>query len=224
MSKNELLFFENFLDLNQTIAKDLFKNIYYPWEILPKIKNFILEIGPKLSKDEYTEIQENVWVSKETKIADSAHIEGPTIIQKCSEIRHCAFIRGSVIVGENCVVGNSTEIKNSILFNSVQVPHFNYVGDSVLGYKAHMGAGSITSNVKSDRGIVAVKTDQEKIDTGLKKFGAILGDHVEIGCNAVLNPGSVLGRNTSVYPTSMVRGFIPENTIFKNTGEKIKKI
>ena len=224
MSKNELLFFKNFLDLNQTAAKKLFDNVYYPWEVLPKIKGFILEIGPTLDKDEYGEIKENVWVSKDAKIADSAHIDGPTIIQQGSEIRHCAFIRGSVIIGENCVVGNSTEIKNSILFNSVQVPHFNYVGDSVLGYKAHMGAGSITSNVKSDRTPITVKIDKEKMDTGLKKFGGVLGDHVEIGCNAVLNPGSVLGRNVSVYPTSMVRGFIEENTIFKNTGEKIKKI
>lgn len=224
MSKNEILFFENFLDLNQTIAKKLFENIYYPWEVLPKIKSFILELGPTLSKDEYEEIKENVWVSKSAKIAGSAHIDGPTIIGKETEVRHCAFIRGGVIVGENCVVGNSTEIKNSILFNSVQVPHFNYVGDSILGYKAHMGAGSITSNVKSDRSVVTVKIGSEKMDTGLKKFGAILGDHVEIGCNAVLNPGSVLGRNVSVYPTSMVRGFIPENTILKNTGEKIKKI
>jgi len=213
MSKNELLFFENFFDLNQTIAKKLFENIYYPWEVLPKIKNFILETGPTLSKDEYEEIKENVWVSKDAKIADSAYIDGPTIIGKGTEIRHCAFIRGGVIVGENCVVGNSTEIKNSILFNGVQVPHFNYVGDSVLGYKAHMGAGSITSNVKSDKSVVTVKIGSEKMDTGLKKFGAILGDHVEIGCNAVLNPGSVLGRNVSVYPTSMVRGFIPENTL-----------
>ena len=224
MSKNEILFFENFLDLNQTTAKKLFENIYYPWEVLPKIKNFILEVGPTLSKDEYDEVSENVWISKEAKVANSAHIDGPTIIGKGTEIRHCAFIRGSVIVGKNCVVGNSTEIKNSILFNRVQVPHFNYVGDSVLGYKAHMGAGSITSNVKSDRTPVTVKVDKEKMNTGLKKFGGILGDYVEIGCNAVLNPGSVIGRNASVYPTSMVRGFIPENTIFKNTGEIIKKI
>ena len=224
MSKNELLYFENFLDLSQTAAKKLFDNIYYPWEVLPKIKSFILEIGPSLGKDEYEEIKENVWISKKAKIADSAHIDGPTIIQQCTEVRHCAFIRGGAFIGENCVVGNSTEIKNSTLFNGVQVPHFNYVGDSVLGYKAHMGAGSITSNVKSDKSMVAVKIGQEKLETGLKKFGAILGDHVEIGCNAVLNPGSVLGRNVSVYPTSMVRGFIEENTIFKNTGEKIKKI
>lgn len=224
MSKNELLFFENFLDLNQTITKKLFENIYYPWEVLPKIKNYVLEIGPTLNKNEFDEISENVWISKEAIVADSAHIAGPTVIQKGTEVKHCAFIRGGVIVGENCVVGNSTEIKNSVLFNGVQVPHFNYVGDSILGYKAHMGAGSITSNVKSDKSTVTVKTDNEKIDTSLKKFGAILGDHVEIGCNAVLNPGSVLGRNVSVYPTSMVRGFIPENTIFKNNGEKIKKI
>ena len=224
MSKNEFLFFENFLDLSQTITKKLFENAYYPWEVLPGIKNFILELGPTLGKSEYVEINENVWISKEANIANSAHIEGPTVIQKGTEVRHCAFIRGGVIVGENCVVGNSTEIKNSILFNNVQVPHFNYVGDSILGYKSHMGAGSITSNVKSDKSMVTVKTDAEKINTGLKKFGAILGDYVEIGCNAVLNPGSLLGRNVSVYPTSMVRGFIPENIILKNTGKKIKKI
>lgn len=224
MSKNEQLFFEKFLDLNQTIAKKLFENVYYPWEVLPNIKNFILEIGPALSKNEYEETKENVWVSKSAKVAASAHIDGPTIIGSGTEVRHCAFIRGGVIIGENCVVGNSTEVKNSILFNGVQVPHFNYVGDSVLGYKAHMGAGSITSNVKSDRSIVTVKIGAEKLETGLKKFGAILGDNTEIGCNAVLNPGSVLGRNVSVYPTAMVRGFTHENTIIKNTGEKIKKI
>lgn len=224
MSKNEILFFENFLDLNQTMAREIFENIYYPWEALPKIKSFILEFGLMLSKDEYERINESVWVSKEAKIASSAHIDGPTVIGKSTEVRHCAFIRGGVIVGENCVVGNSTEIKNSILFNNVQVPHFNYVGDSILGYKSHMGAGSITSNVKSDRSLVSVKMGKEKIDTGLKKFGAILGDYVEIGCNAVLNPGSVLGRNVSVYPTSMVRGFTEESTIIKNTGEKVKKI
>ncbi len=224
MSKNEILFFENFLDLNQTSAKKLFENIYYPWEVLPKIKSFILRIGPTLIKDEYDEIKENVWISKAAKVADSAHIDGPTIIGNGTEVRHCAFIRGGVIVGENCVIGNSTEVKNSILFNAVQIPHFNYVGDSILGYKAHMGAGSITSNVKSDRSIITVKIGAKKVETGLKKFGAILGDNTEIGCNAVLNPGSVLGRNVSVYPTTMVRGFTEENTIIKNTGEKIKKI
>ena len=223
MQKNELLFYKNFLDLTHTIAHDLFKNVYYPWEVLQKIKSFILETGPKLDKNEYTEIKENVWVSKEAEIFESAHIQAPTIIQSGTEVRHCAFIRGNVIIGKDCVVGNSTEVKNSIIFDSVQIPHFNYVGDSILGYKSHMGAGSITSNVKSDRSTVIVKTDSEKINTSLKKFGAILGDSSEVGCNAVLNPGTILGKNVTVYPTSMVRGFINENTIFKNNGQQIKK-
>lgn len=223
MQKNELLFYKNFLDLTHTMASDLFKDAHYPWEVLPKIKEFILEIGPKLDKNEYTEVKENIWISNDTDVFDSAHIDAPAIIQSGTQIRHCAFIRGSVIIGKNCVIGNSTEIKNSIIFDNVQIPHFNYVGDSILGYKSHMGAGSITSNVKSDRSTITVKVETEKINTDLKKFGAVLGDNSEIGCNAVLNPGSVLGRNVTVYPTAMVRGFIQENTIFKNDGSQIKK-
>ena len=215
---------ENYLDLSQTISSEIFSGLTYPWEALPKIKGFILNLGPKLPKDEFEEIKENVWVSKEAVIADSAFIAGPTIICKGTEIRHCAFIRGSVIVGENCVVGNSTELKNAILFNNVQVPHFNYIGDSILGFKAHFGAGSIVSNVKSDKSNVSVLINGNKTDTGLRKFGAIVADHVEIGCNAVLNPGTIIGRNSNVYPTSMVRGIIGENMIFKSQNNIVKKI
>ncbi len=215
---------ENYLDLSKTIASEIFSGLTYPWEALPKIKDFILNLVPKLPKDEFEEIKENVWVSKEAVIADSAFIAGPTIICKGTEIRHCAFIRGSVIVGENCVVGNSTELKNAILFNNVQVPHFNYIGDSILGFKAHFGAGSIVSNVKSDKSNVSVLINGNKTDTGLRKFGAIVADYVEIGCNAVLNPGTIIGRNSNVYPTSMVRGIIGENMIFKAQGNIVKKI
>lgn len=221
--QNNSLFYQNFLELSQTIAAKLFEKIYYPWEVLPLIKDFIKETGKNLPKSEYEEIKENVWISKKASVFSSAYIEGPTIIQENAEIRHCAFIRGSALVGENVVVGNSTELKNVILFNNVQVPHFNYVGDSVLGYKAHLGAGAITSNVKSDKSLIDIKINGEKISTGLKKFGAILGDHAEVGCNAVLNPGTILGRNTSIYPTSMVRGVVEENTIFKNSGQIVKK-
>ena len=215
---------ENYLDLSKTTASEIFSGLSYPWEALPKIKDFILNLGPKLPKDEFEEIKENVWVSKEAVIADSAFIAGPTIICNGTEIRHCAFIRGSVIVGENCVVGNSTELKNAILFNNVQVPHFNYIGDSILGFKAHFGAGSIVSNVKSDKSNVSVLINGNKTDTGLRKFGAIVADYVEIGCNAVLNPGTIIGRNSNVYPTSMVRGVIGENMIFKAQGNIVKKI
>lgn len=215
---------KNYLDLSKTIASEIFSGLSYPWEALPKIKDFILNLGPKLPKDEFEEIKENVWVSKEAVIANSAFIAGPTIICKGTEIRHCAFIRGSVIVGENCVVGNSTELKNAILFNNVQVPHFNYIGDSILGFKAHFGAGSIVSNVKSDKSNVSVLINGNKTDTGLRKFGAIVADYVEIGCNAVLNPGTIIGRNSNVYPTSMVRGIIGENMIFKAQGNIVKKI
>lgn len=215
---------ENYLDLSKTIASEIFSGLSYPWEALPKIKDFILNLGPKLPKDEFEEIKENVWVSKEAVIANSAFIAGPTIICKGTEIRHCAFIRGSVIVGANCVVGNSTELKNAILFNNVQVPHFNYIGDSILGFKAHFGAGSIVSNVKSDKSNVSVLINGNKTDTGLRKFGAIVADYVEIGCNAVLNPGTIIGRNSNVYPTSMVRGVIGENMIFKAQGNIVKKI
>lgn len=217
--------YSNFLDLSQSISKNIFKNCEFPWEAIPLIKEFVINLGKSLPKENFEEIKENVWVSKNNvKIYPSAHIDGPAIIDENAEIRHCAFIRGSVIIGKNCVVGNSTELKNVILFNNVQVPHFNYVGDSILGYKSHLGAGAITSNVKSDRSLVTIKRGSTKIETNLKKFGAILGDYVEVGCNAVLNPGTIIGRNSSVYPTTMIRGIIEENTIVKNTGEKVKKI
>lgn len=209
----------NLLNLSETIAKDIFNGVEYPWEVLPKIGEFIKELGKGLSPDEFDKIAENVWVSKEAKIAPSAFINGPVIICKGAEIRHCAFIRGNAIVGEYAVVGNSTELKNVILFNKVQVPHYNYVGDSILGYKAHTGAGAITSNVKSNKTLVTVSTANGKIETGLKKFGAIIGDNVEVGCNTVMNPGTVLGRNSIVYPLSMVRGHVPESTIYKKHGD-----
>ena len=202
--------------LDETIAKDIFEGVTYPWEVLPKISRFIVELGNTLSEEEYEKQGENIWIAKTAKVAKSASITGPAIIGKEAEVRHCAFIRGNAIVGEGAVVGNSTELKNVILFNKVQVPHYNYVGDSILGYKAHMGAGSITSNVKSDKTLVVVKSAEENIETGLKKFGAMLGDCVEVGCNSVLNPGTVIGRHTNVYPLSRVRGFIPENSIFKD--------
>ena len=215
--------YSNFLDISQTIAKDIFQDITYVWEAIPKIKDFILNIGKTLPKDEYTMVSENVWISKYANISSTAHIEGPTIIQKNAQIRHCAFIRGSAIIGENSVVGNSTELKNCILFNNVQVPHFNYIGDSILGYKSHFGAGAITSNVKSDKSNISVNIDNSKIDTGLRKFGAIVGDFVEIGCNTVLNPGTIIGKNSTIYPLSMLRGVIDENMIFKNNNDIIKK-
>lgn len=209
----------NLYNLEETIAGKLFEGAEYPWELLPKISSFILELGKSLPKDRYEQIQENVWAAKSAKIAPSACINGPAIIDEDAEIRHCAFIRGNAIVGKGAVVGNSTELKNVILFNKVQVPHYNYVGDSILGFKSHMGAGSITSNVKSDKTLVVVKDGDEEIETGLKKFGAMLGDNVEVGCNSVLNPGTVIGRNTNVYPTSMVRGCIPAGSIYKKRGE-----
>ena len=210
---------KNLYNLNETIAADLFEGLTYPWEALPKISAFIKELGVKLPKDEYDEVSENVWIAKSAKVAPTANVNGPAIIGRDAEVRHCAFIRGNAIVGEGAVVGNSTELKNVVLFNKVQVPHYNYVGDSVLGYKSHMGAGSITSNVKSDKTLVVVKSSEENIETGLKKFGAMLGDEVEVGCNSVLNPGTVIGRHTNIYPTSMVRGFIPANSIYKKQGE-----
>lgn len=213
----------NLLDLNQTIAKDLFVNIEYPWEALPKIGKFISTIGNSLPKSEYIKVCENVWAAKDAQIAKSVSITGPAIIGKNSELRHCAFIRGNCIIGNNCVVGNSTELKNVILFNNVQVPHYNYVGDSILGYKSHMGAGSITSNVKSDKSLVALKLPNEQINTYLKKFGAIIGDYVEIGCNTVLNPGTIIGRNTNIYPLSNVRGIISQNKIYKSSDSIIEK-
>ena len=209
--------------LDQTIAKDIFNGVTYPWEVLPKISNFILELGATLSEDEYEKRGENVWVAKSAKVAPTAFINGPAIIGKDAEVRHCAFIRGNAIVGEGAVVGNSTELKNVILFNKVQVPHYNYVGDSVLGYKSHMGAGSITSNVKSDKKLVVVKAGEEKIETGMKKFGAMLGDEVEVGCGSVLNPGTVVGNHSNIYPLSSVRGFVPANSIYKKQGEVVTK-
>lgn len=214
---------ENLYDLNETIAAPLFEGAVYPWELLPKISDFIKKLGASLPTDQYTQIKENVWVSNSATIAPTAYIGGPAIIDDKAEIRHCAFIRGNAIVGKGAVVGNSTELKNVILFNKVQVPHYNYVGDSILGFKAHMGAGSITSNVKSDKTLVTVKDGENGIETGLKKFGAMLGDHVEVGCNSVLNPGTVIGRNTNVYPTSMVRGCIPAGSIYKKRGEIVIK-
>ncbi len=213
----------NLYDLNQTIAKEVFTGCEYPWEVLPKIKDFIINLGESLNKEDYDKIGENIWVAKNAKIAPTAYINGPAIIGKNAEIRHCAFIRGNAIVGENAVVGNSTELKNVILFNNVQVPHYNYVGDSILGYKSHMGAGSITSNVKSDKKLVVVKNGDKKIETGLKKFGAMIGDNVEVGCGSILNPGSVIGKNSNIYPLSSVRGFVKANSIYKKQGEIVDK-
>ena len=201
-------------DLEHTEAKEYLARFTYPWEALPGIKTFILELGATLNKDDFLEISPNVWVHRSAKVAPTAYLGEPCIIGAGTEVRHCAFIRGSALVGENCVVGNSTELKNVILFDNVQVPHYNYVGDSILGYKAHMGAGSITSNVKSDKSLVVVHA-QPPIATGLKKVGALLGDRVEIGCNSVLNPGTVIGRDSMVYPTSCVRGVVPERSIYK---------
>ena len=213
----------NLYNLKETIAGKLFEDVQYPWEVLPKISSFIIELGNTLSSEEYEKKGENVWIAKSAKVAPSAFINGPAIIGKEAEVRHCAFIRGNAIVGEGAVVGNSTELKNVVLFNKVQVPHYNYVGDSILGYRAHMGAGSITSNVKSDKTLVVVKDKEEQIATGLKKFGAMLGDCVEVGCNSVLNPGTVVGRNSQIYPTSCVRGVIHENSIYKKQGEIAEK-
>lgn len=205
--------------LEETIARELFEGLTYPWEALPKIKDFIMALGETLPEDTYERREGNIWIARSAKVFPSAYIGGPAIIDEEAEVRHCAFIRGSAIVGKGAVVGNSTELKNVVLFNKVQVPHYNYVGDSILGFKAHMGAGSITSNVKSDKTLVVVKAGEEKCETGLKKFGAMLGDHVEVGCNSVLNPGTVIGKNTNIYPTSMVRGVIPADSIYKRQGE-----
>lgn len=220
---SEHLMIHSLFDLEETIAATIFTNCRYPWEVLTKIKEEILKIGAGLSEEEYDKIGEDVWIAKSAKVAPTASINGPAIIDQEAEIRHCAFIRGNAIVGVGAVVGNSTELKNVILFNKVQVPHYNYVGDSVLGYKAHMGAGSITSNVKSDKSLVSVNAGELKLETGLKKFGAMLGDYVEVGCNSVLNPGSVIGRNANIYPLSMVRGYVPEGSIYKRLGEVVEK-
>ena len=221
---NENLLADNLFDYSKTIAKPLLKSVDYPWEALPKIKDFIIELGKTLDPEIYEQRGENIWVAKSATVFPSAYLGGPLIICEDAEVRHCAFIRGSAIVGKGAVVGNSTELKNSILFDGVQVPHYNYIGDSILGYKAHTGAGTITSNLKSDKSLVTVLCDDDKIETGVKKFGAMLGDHVEVGCNSVLNPGSVVGRNTNVYPLSFVRGYVPENSIYKRLGEIAEKI
>lgn len=213
----------NLYDLEQTIAADIFEGKTYPWEVLGDIKEFIIKLGKTLPEDKYDMVSENVWVAKNATVFESAHIGSPCIIDEEAEVRHCAFIRGSAIVGKKCVVGNSVELKNVILFNNVQVPHYNYVGDSVLGYKSHMGAGSITSNVKSDKTLVVVRNGEESIETGLKKFGAMLGDNVEVGCNSVLNPGTIIGRGSNVYPTSSVRGYVPAGSIYKRKGEIAEK-
>lgn len=216
---------ELYQDLNQTLAKELLESKTYPWEVLPLISEFIVKLGSTLSEEEYEKRGENVWVAKSAKVAPTAFINGPAIIGKEAEVRHCAFIRGNALVGEGAVVGNSTELKNVILFNKVQVPHYNYVGDSILGYKSHMGAGSITSNVKSDKTLVVVKDrfNNENIETGLKKMGAMLGDYVEVGCNSVLNPGTVIGRHSNIYPLSRVRGVVPTHSIFKDIDNIVEK-
>lgn len=223
MSKENMLV-RNLYNLEKTISKPLLESVDYPWEALPKIKDFIIELGKTLDPEVFEQRGENIWVAKSAKVFDSAYLGGPLIICEDAEVRHCAFIRGSAIVGRGAVVGNSTELKNSILFDGVQVPHYNYIGDSILGYKSHTGAGTITSNLKSDKSLVTVMCDGERVETGVKKFGAMLGDNVEVGCNSVLNPGSVIGRNTNIYPLSFVRGYVAENSIYKRLGEVADKI
>ena len=210
-------------DLDKTIAAELFDGKTYPWEVLDEIKPFILKLGETLSPDEYDHPSEGVWIAKDAKVFQSAYIGAPCIIDHEAEVRHCAFIRGSAIVGKGAVVGNSTELKNVVLFDKVQVPHYNYVGDSVFGYKAHMGAGSITSNVKSDKTLVVIKEPDNPVETGRKKVGAMLGDNVEVGCNSVLNPGTVIGRESNIYPTSCVRGVIPPHSIYKDKDNIVSK-
>ncbi|HJB91017.1 MAG TPA: UDP-N-acetylglucosamine pyrophosphorylase [Candidatus Eisenbergiella merdigallinarum] len=209
--------------LSETIAAPLLERYEYPWEALAQIKSFILELGSSLPEDRFEKRGEDVWVARSASVAPTACLNGPCIVDEDAEVRHCAFVRGSAIIGKGAVVGNSTELKNVILFNKVQVPHYNYVGDSILGYRAHMGAGSITSNVKSDKTLVVVKSAGGEIETGLKKFGAMLGDCVEVGCNSVLNPGTVIGKNTNIYPLSRVRGCVPADSIYKDKNEVVKK-
>ena len=218
------LHIDQLLDTSKTIAAALFDGLTFPWEALPKISAFILQLGPTLSPEEYDRIGEDIWVSKTAKVAPTAYLHGPLIICDGAEIRHCAFIRGSAIVGRGAVIGNSTELKNCVIFDNAQVPHYNYIGDSILGFKSHLGAGSITSNLKSDRSLVTIKVGDTKLATNLKKFGAIVGDNVEVGCNSVLNPGTVIGRHSTVYPLSMVRGIVPANSIYKKQGEVAEKI
>lgn len=214
---------KNMFELKETIASPLFEKVDYPWEVLPYIEDFIIALGENLPESEYVKKGTNIWIAKSAKIASTAAINGPVIIGKDAEIRHCAFIRGKAIIGEGTVVGNSTELKNVILFNKVQVPHYNYVGDSILGYKAHFGAGSITSNIKSDRTPIVIRYNGSRVETGMIKIGAMVGDNVEVGCNAVLNPGTVIGRNTSIYPLSTVRGFVPAQRIFKSQNDIVFK-
>lgn len=218
------LYIEQLLDTSKTIAADIFNGLTFPWEALPNISAFILQLGAALPAEEYDKIAEDIWISKTAKVAPTAYLHGPLIICDNAEVRHCAFIRGSAIVGRGAVIGNSTELKNCIIFDQAQVPHYNYIGDSILGYKAHLGAGAITSNLKSDRSMVTIRIEDEKLATELKKFGAIVGDNVEVGCNSVLNPGSVIGRKATVYPLSMVRGIVPANSIYKKQGEIADKI
>ncbi len=220
---NESIEIKSLFDLNETIAAKVFEGCRFPWEVLSKIGEFIVELGNTLPENEYEKRGDNVWIAKSAKVFPSAYINGPCIIDKDAEVRHCAFIRGNAIVGSGAVVGNSTELKNVILFNKVQVPHYNYVGDSILGYKAHMGAGSITSNVKSDKKLITIKGPDGNIDTGIKKIGSFLGDNVEIGCGSVLNPGTIVGRESNVYPLSSVRGFVPAGSIYKNKNEVVEK-
>ena len=214
---------KDLFDLDHTLAKEYLEQFTYPWEALKGIKDMIIEVGKGLDPEEYEEVSENVWVHKTAKVFTTAYLGAPCIIGPNTEVRHCAFVRGSALVGADCVVGNSVELKNVILFDHVQTPHYNYVGDSILGYYSHMGAGSITSNVNADKLLVVVHNGDENIETGIKKFGAMLGDHVEVGCNSVCNPGTVIGRNSNVYPTSCVRGVVPANSIYKNSGEIVEK-
>ena len=214
---------DDLFDLTHTMASGYLSEFEYPWQALKGIENLILMLGKTLDKNEFNEVNKNVWIHKSAVISPTAHIGSPCIIDEGTEVRHCAFIRSSALIGKNCVIGNSTELKNVIIFDEVQIPHYNYIGDSILGYKAHMGAGSITSNVKSDKSHVTIKTDNAKIETGLKKCGAMLGDHVETGCNTVLNPGTIVGKNTNIYPLSCVRGFIKPNSIYKSQGVIVSK-
>lgn len=209
---------DKYLDVNKTLAQFLFEGIDYPWEVLPRIEAFIMQLGPMLPAEDFDKIGDNVWIAKSAKVADTASITGPCIVDENAQIRHCAFIRGNAIIGKGAVVGNSCEIKNSLLFDGVEVPHYNYVGDSVLGYKAHLGAGAITSNIKNDKKNVVIKFPLGEIETGLRKLGAVVGDNVQVGCNTVLNPGTVIGRNTRIYPLNSVRGWLDENSIYKKEG------
>ncbi len=213
----------NLYNLEETIAKELLEKVTYPWEALVQIEDYIIKLGNTLDPEKYEKKGEDIWIAKNAKVMPTAYIQGPAIIGENAEIRHCAFIRGKAIIGNGAVVGNSTELKNVILFNKVQVPHYNYVGDSILGYKAHMGAGSITSNVKSDKKLIIIKNGENKIETGIKKIGAMLGDEVEVGCGSVLNPGTIVGKNTNIYPLSSVRGVIPPKSIYKNKNEIVQK-